>query len=136
MLRRLAQDAYGPHDGFTPFDDRVERCVVQRISIRGVFHADLRILSGPWVKIGAKHTIPKREECCEVSIAMLGRVMETVELRTGNPTTYGTEADTQIHVYPVSPDREHRPEPPNRRRLEVEQDGHRQVYNETERTPR
>ena len=35
------------------------------------------------MKIGAKHTIPKREECCEVSIAMLGRVMEAVELRTG-----------------------------------------------------
>src|SRR5437879_2817751 len=61
---------------------------------------------------------------------MLRRVMQPMELRSGDPSSDGTEVDAQVHVDPISPHREHRPEPHDGDGLEVEQDRHRQIDDE------
>src|SRR4030095_2625965 len=103
------------------FDDRIERCVVQRISIGGVFDAQpLRIFAALRMNVRDEHSVPEREERREITIAEFGRVMQAMKLRAGDPSPYRTEMDSNVHVDPIAPEREQRPEPDDGDRLEVE----------------
>src|SRR5690349_2063704 len=81
------------------------------------------------MNVRTEDSIPNRKERREVAF-VLRRVMQAVELRPGNPAADRTEPDSGVHVNPVAPQREHRPEPDDRDRLEIENNRHRQIDDE------
>src|SRR5437588_7780553 len=116
---------------FGPFHDRIQSRFVKRIAGGRIANAEaLGKFVARGMPVGAEHAIPQRKERSEIAVAMLGCVVEAVELRTRDPTTRRSQLDLQVHVDPISPQRKHRPEPGHGDWLEIEQDRHRKIDDE------